>query len=316
MSRPLRIQYPNAVYHIMNRGLNRRPIFYDQRDYIKFFDLLEEAWKRWRIEIFAVCLMKNHYHLCLRTPEENLPRIMRHINGVYTQFFNRSRKRDGPLFKGRYKAILIEEQEYLSQVIRYIHLNPVAAKLVKNPQDFEWSTHKMYLHQSKTPDWFKKNCVKEWFGSAKSFQEYVLEGNDNFIENVYKKKRWPLVLGTQEFIDRVKKKSGLVTKENVRKDLEYVRPTLEQVLQAVGSVYNMPLTALVNGQRGLANEGRKVSQWLLREKCDFPYKEIAKIFGHGSIKTVSWACCEVRQLIESNKKTKSRLKKIERVLGN
>jgi len=125
MSRPLRIQFDGAVYHLMNRGTARQITFVDDDDYRAFQNTLGEAHRLWGIEVFSYCLMRNHYHLCLRTPKGNLSRVMRHVDGLYTQRFNRSHKRDGSLFRGRYKAILVNEDQYLAQVVRYIHLNPV-----------------------------------------------------------------------------------------------------------------------------------------------------------------------------------------------
>ena len=145
MARPLRVEYPDAVYHVMNRGAARQPIFLTQADRKRFLQVLEEAWKRWRFKVHAYCLTDNHYHLCLQTPEAKLSRIMRHLNGVYTQRYNRIHDRDGPLFRGRYKALLIEVEDYLGQVVRYIHLNPVAAGIARQPQDYRWSSPPDYL---------------------------------------------------------------------------------------------------------------------------------------------------------------------------
>src|SRR5688572_13417680 len=145
MSRPLRIQYPGAVYHIMNRGRVRQPTFVDEADYRAFLETLGEANGQWGIEVFAYCLMGNHYHLCLRTQMGNLSRIMRHVDGIYTQRFNRRHRRDGTLFRGRYKGILIDADEYLAAVVRYIHLNAVAAGLVKMPEEYRWASHQYYL---------------------------------------------------------------------------------------------------------------------------------------------------------------------------
>jgi len=149
MSRPLRIQYPGAVYHIMNRGRVRQPTFVDETDYRAFLETLAEAHGLWGIEVFAYCLIGNHYHLCLRTPRENLSRIMRHVDGIYTQRFNRRHRRDGTLFRGRYKGILIDADEYLAAVVRYIHLNAVAAGLVKMPEAYRWASHQYYLLRQK-----------------------------------------------------------------------------------------------------------------------------------------------------------------------
>ena len=118
MARPLRIQYPGAVYHVMTRGGSRQRIFLDKPDYEAFVNTVGEIYDRWRVELFAYCLMGNHYHACLRTPEGNLSRVMRHLDGLYTQRFNRMHRRDGALFRGRYKAIVVDKDAYLAQVVR------------------------------------------------------------------------------------------------------------------------------------------------------------------------------------------------------
>src|SRR5882724_9812501 len=164
MSRPLRIQYPGAVYHIMNRGRVRQPTFVDDADNLAFLDTLTEAHRLWGIEVFAYSLMKNHYHVCLRTPKGNLSRVMRHVDGIYTQRFNRRHRRDGPLFRGRYKAILIDADEYLSAVVRYIHLNPVEAGIVTMPQDYRWASHRYYVQAKGVPSWLNSQEAIEQIG--------------------------------------------------------------------------------------------------------------------------------------------------------
>ena len=140
MSRPLRIEYEDAYYHVMNRGRGRQCIFPDERYYDEYLKCLSEAHKRFGIEIHAFCLMGNHYHLLIKTPRANLGRAMRHIDGVYTQRYNRLKKTDGSLFRGRYKSIVIDASSYLLQVSRYIHRNPVELKkpLVKKIENYPW----------------------------------------------------------------------------------------------------------------------------------------------------------------------------------
>jgi putative transposase len=153
MARPLRIQYEEAVYHVMNRGTGRRPTFIGEVDHGAFLDMLAEAHRIWAIEVFGYCLMRNHYHVCLRTPKGNLARVMRHVDGLYTQRFNRRHRREGALFRGRYRAIVVDRDEYLSAVVRYIHLNPVEAGIVKTPEDYRWSSHWEYLRARGAPKW-------------------------------------------------------------------------------------------------------------------------------------------------------------------
>ncbi len=131
MSRPLRIEYPDAWYHVMNRGRRGESIFRKKEDYLTFITLLQEAGDMWNLRVWAYSLMPNHYHLLIQTPNANLSRCMRHINGVYTQRFNRSHHLDGQLFRGRYKAIFVEGDSYLLELLRYIHRNPLETGLIE-----------------------------------------------------------------------------------------------------------------------------------------------------------------------------------------
>src|SRR6266540_3724406 len=161
MSRPLQIQFPEAVYHVMNRGAARQPTFTDEGDYQAFLDTLAEAHRLWGIEVFAYSLIGTHYHLCLRTPKGNLSRVMRHVDGIYTQRFNRRHRRDGTLFRGRYKAILIDADEYLAEAVEQI-------------------------------------------GGRQAFHEFVLSGNEESLKQYYEAQRQSPILGSEEFIERVR----------------------------------------------------------------------------------------------------------------
>ena len=130
MVRPLRIEYPGAVYHVTSRGDRREPIAKDDIDQIAFLAIAGHALERFDAHAWAYCLMGNHYHLVIRTREANLSRLMRHINGVYTQTFNRRHQLAGHLFQGRFKAILVDSDSYLLEVCRYVDLNPVRANMV------------------------------------------------------------------------------------------------------------------------------------------------------------------------------------------
>ena len=132
MTRPLRIQYPDAWYHVMNRGRRGENVFEIKEDYWSFIELLEKLSEIFTVRIAAYCLMSNHYHLLVHTPEANLSRSMRHLNGVYTQSYNKRHGCDGQLFRGRYKSILVESDSYALELVRYIHRNPLEAGLVEN----------------------------------------------------------------------------------------------------------------------------------------------------------------------------------------
>jgi putative transposase len=156
MSRPLRIEYAGAWYHVMNRGRRLENVFEDRQDYRIFVDILKDASEMWHVKIAAYCLMPSHYHMLLQTPQGNIARAMRHVDGVYTQRYNKKHGQDGQLFRGRYKSILVNGDGYLLQIVRYIHRNPVKAGLVNALKDYAWSSHKGYLSVSKKWDWLYK----------------------------------------------------------------------------------------------------------------------------------------------------------------
>ena len=167
MARPLRIEYEEAVYHVTSRGNARDRIFSDDSDKEKFLEKLNSVIKRYNWLCHAYCLMDNHYHLLIETLDANLSMGMRQLNGVYTQAYNRRHKRPGHLFQGRYKAILIQKENYLLELCRYVVLNPVRAKIVKNPEDWKWSSYLATAGSIKKQEYLTIDWVLGQFGSKK-----------------------------------------------------------------------------------------------------------------------------------------------------
>ncbi len=153
MSRPLRIEFAGAVYHVTSRGDRREPIFRDEEDRLCFLDVLGTALDRFDGEVLSHCLMGNHYHLVLHTRQPNLSRLMRHLNGVYTQAFNRRHALVGHLLQGRFKAIIVDRDAYLLALCRYVERNPVAAGLVARPEDWAWSSYRAHIGAAPAPAW-------------------------------------------------------------------------------------------------------------------------------------------------------------------
>src|SRR5207247_381934 len=142
MARPLRLSYPGALYHVTARGNARQAIYTDDADRQMFLLVLEDVETRYHWLCHAYCLMDNHYHLLLETPQGNLSAGMRQVNGVYTQRFNRRHGRVGHIFQGRFKAILVERESYLLELCRYLVLNPVRAGIVRQPERYRWSSYR------------------------------------------------------------------------------------------------------------------------------------------------------------------------------
>lgn len=314
MARPLRIEYRDAVYHVMNRGTARQKVFLEKEDYENFLRLLKELHRRWAVQVFAYALMGNHYHVCLQTPEGNLSRVMRHLDGIYTQRFNRIHKRDGALFRGRYQAIVIEAEEYLGRVVRYIHLNPVKAGLVINPGDYEWSSHKEYLSRRK--NWVNKERLLESLEGPKGFHEYVMGGNDEEMEGFYKNKKRSPILGTEEFIEEMRGKVREVASEVTKSEKEHFRPRLEEVLEKIGRSYKVNLEELERGIRGRENEARQLAIYLACELCNLNQVKVAEKFGVRSYKTISWHCKNMKARIASDRLFAKKVESLMRKLNN
>ena len=311
MARPLRIEYPGAVYHVLNRGTARQRVFREPPDYQQFLEGLAEVHARWGVEVFAYCLMGTHYHLCLRTPAANLSRVMRHVDGTYTQRFNRVHGRDGPLFRGRYQAILVEAEVHLSAVVRYIHLNPVQARLVKSPKDYPWSSHHYLLSPKKAPRWLHMAEVLAPFASPRAFHRFVLAGNEASLEQFYTGGRQSPILGGERFRDWVRRKVKAPDREHPREQRRALRPTEEAVLATVAREYGVPPATLREGRRGRSNEARKVAMYFVHRLCDLTLRETAKCFRVESYGVVGWACTQMRHRIASDKRFRDRTGGIE-----
>jgi putative transposase len=208
MARPLRIEYPGAYYHITSRGNEQKDIFKSQRDREKFLGYLESATTRYGAVIQAYCLMSNHYHLLLETPGGNLSQIMRHINGAYTTYYNIKRKRSGHLFQGRYKAILVEADEYLAELSRYIHLNPVRVGIVERPERYRWSSYTDYTGHSEPPAWLRTGFIlgcfaKQTEDARKKYRTFVEDRLGKECESPLKKTIGASILGSTDFIEKI-----------------------------------------------------------------------------------------------------------------
>lgn len=159
MSRPLRIEFPGAVYHVTSRGDRREPIFEDDTDRAGLLTVLGQGLQRFDACALAYCLMGNHYHFVLHTRQANLSQLMRHVNGVYTQAFNRRHGKVGHLFQGRFKAILVDQDAYLLEVCRYVELNPVRAGMVSEPGLWPWSSYRAHTGQAPVLPWLDTPAV-------------------------------------------------------------------------------------------------------------------------------------------------------------
>jgi REP element-mobilizing transposase RayT len=299
----------------MNRGISRRNVFLEKSDYEEFLKTLSEIHELWGVEVFAYCLMGNHYHLCLMTPEGNLSRVMRHLDGLYTQRFNKAHSSDGPIFKGRYKAIVVDADEYLTQVVRYIHLNPVEAGLVGGPENYEWSSHSAYLHPNEAPKWLNVMEVLEGLGSSNEFHSFVVTGSEDSLKGYYNRERKIPILGDEGFRERLQGILDSISREHPRQERIGVRPSAQKVVNMVAVIYGIKLKEVLNGRRGRSNEARKVGMYLVRRHCDLSLKEVAERFGVSSYGVVGWACHEVRMKMGTDEGFRKKVERINDIIS-
>jgi len=247
MSRPLRIEYPGAYYHITSRGNEKKVIFKYNSNRKKFLEYLKEANERFGAMIHTYCLMGNHYHLLLQTPSKNLSQIMHFINCSYSNYFNKLNERSGHLLQGRYKAILIEADEYAKELSRYIHLNPVRAGFVAKPESYPWSSYLEYVGKRVPPKWLVTEFILRYFGNRlrdarKAYVSYVLELAGQDSKSPLEMAISSTILGSSEFIERIKGTylAGRREDRNLPALRELAsRPSLQEIKMLAESIANV-----------------------------------------------------------------------------
>ena len=311
MARPLRINYPGAFYHVTSRGNERKNVFKSKRDREKFFEYLESATQRYDAVIHVYCLMDNHYHLLIETPSGNLPQIMRHINGAYTTYFNVKRARSGHLFQGRYKAILVEIDEYAKELSRYIHLNPVRAEMVRTPEEYEWSSYQFYIGKKKPPEWLYRDFILGYFGNKvsiaqKDYRKFVSMFVDEKYDSPLDEVVGSTLLGSPGFITFIK--DTFLSDKKPDKDLPALKELVKK--ESTQDIFG-EVESVLGKQPALA---RNVKMFLCQRYTGKKLKEIGTIFGIGE-SGVSQASRRINDKIKKDKKLKRKISKIERRLN-
>ncbi|HTZ17857.1 MAG TPA: transposase [Dissulfurispiraceae bacterium] len=278
MARPLRILYPGAFYHVTSRGNEKKDIFKSLRDREKFLEYLSSASERYGAVIHAYCLMSNHFHLLLETPAGNLSQIMRHIIGAYTTYFNIKRQRFGHLFQGRYKALLVEADEYAAELTRYIHLNPVTAGIAGKPDEYKWSSYQSYIGKTTTPEWLKTGFILESFGknasaARKNYRDFVEKIDTEGYEGPLKCAVGGAILGSPDFIEEI---TGTYLKEREKdKDI----PALKHFSD------RPPISDIIDTAKEAIKENEKLARqagiYLCHKYSGASLKEIACKFDVG-----------------------------------
>ena len=308
MARPLRIEYEGALYHVTARGNERGKIFFTKTDYRKFKEYLTDAQIKYGLVIHCYVLMTNHYHILIETPDKNLSKIMHYLNSSYTTYVNIKRKRSGHLFQGRYKAILVDRDNYLLELNKYIHLNPVRAKMVERPEDHPYSSYDAYISGNDelvtvapVLSMFSKDSV----AAREKYRVFVESALSEEMESPLKSVYGGMILGNSAFIKKALKqiKEELLHKE----ETSHRRALLasygfDDIIPMVCERHGVTPAELLSTER---NDLRKMCIYLMKRYAAGTNQQIGKMLGGMS----GFAVAKAYQRIVLDVKTDASIKK-------
>ncbi len=309
MARKPRIHLPGGLYHVILRGNGGQPIFLTDNDRYRFYLLLQEGTCRFGYRVHAFCLMTNHVHLALQIGDIPLSRGMQNLSFRHTRWINWREKRTGHLFQGRYKAVLVDGDSYLLELIRYIHLNPVRSGMVSKPENYSWSGHRAYLGEELllwlTTDWMLGQFGKSIVKARAAYQKFVLEGLDEEhrpeFHGVKEDRR---LLGDDDFMEKC-------LEGHSDKPLCL---TTQKIVDTVCRAYNLDEVTLRNpSQQRDASEARAVIGWLVRELGCATLSEVGKRVNR-DVGSVSSAVRRLSYRIEEEIGLKDRILSIKAAL--
>jgi REP element-mobilizing transposase RayT len=310
MARPWRIEYPGAVYHVINRGNKLSDIFDDKADRANFLEIVSEAADRFDLEVFAFCLMSNHYHLFFRTPLANLCQAMHWIDTVYTIRYNRRHSQSGHLFQGRYKSVLVVEDSHWLHLSMYIHLNPVRAGLVDDPGMYEWSSFRDYTRTRLRYPWLCVEEILSRFGNTDAAQRrcyrrecLMLAGN---APDFWDKIRSKAVLGPEETVKKLIKRYSPRGDHRTVPDFNRARKIddIDSAMKKLAKALGVELSEIKKKKQRMPL--RLIAYWHLVRNCGMKAAEVGRYFGVGT-SAVSLGIKRLLAEAESNRKLERKL---------
>lgn len=285
MARKPRIHRIGAFYHIMLRGNNGQPIFFSNVDRIKLCLLIQEGIERFGYRIYGFCLMNNHIHLVFQSGTQHISVAMQNLAFRYTRYINRNEKRIGHLFQGRFKAILVDDREYLLELIRYIHLNPVRAGIVSRPEDYLWSSHRAYLGIG-TVLWLSKDWVLSKFSSHEStarthYEAYIKRGmgEQTSMTDFKTGSHEGRFLGTDEFVKQVLKENHQIKNMSTSFTLEELINIVCKIIEVPESILHSPgkNQSVIQLRAMIAYFVKRSPHLTLKEFADFAGKDLSSV---------------------------------------
>lgn len=317
MARPLRIEYEGAVYHVTARGNERRKIFFTKRDFQKFKEFLAAGESKYGFLLHAYVLMTTHYHLIIETPDGNLGKIMHFLNGSYTTYINIKRKRSGHLFQGRYKAILVDKDSYLLELSRYLHLNPVRAKMVEKPEEYPHSSYGSYIFDKNeeivTTEMILGILTGIGENSEERYKVFVESALGVELKSPLEKVYGGMMLGSEGFIREVLSRLEKEPMESVdvshRKTLRAI-VGVDEIISALCEHYAVGMEEISGNKR---SEARNAGVYLLKKYTGATNTEIGELFGGISYSAVTKITQNFSRLMADDKELRGR---VNNLLGN
>jgi REP element-mobilizing transposase RayT len=318
MARPLRIIYEGAFYHVTARGNERKRIFLSRTDKEKFLSYLQDGIRKYGVVLHAYVLMENHYHLLVETPKANLPSFMHTLNSAYTTYFNIKRKRSGHLFQGRYKAFLVSADSYLLELSRYIHLNPVRSGIVKKPEEYPYSSYRLYILPNQASivsrdliwDAISKNQNK----APQFYRVFVESALDKEIRNPFEEVYGGILLGSKAFIKDVltRAKDEILQKKDISHQNSLTGKTSD--LQEI--IHRLSVHFKVSEEKIIAASPYKAyAVYLAKRHTPLSNAEIGEYFGGISFSAVTKIGTRLKDRMIKDRRIKSELATVEESLS-
>jgi putative transposase len=320
MARALRIEFPGAFYHVLNRGQRREPIIQDDRDRERFVALLERMAALFQARIHGYCLMPNHYHLIIETPAGNLSRAMHWLHVSYAGYYNRRHDCSGHVFQGRFKAILVDAGNYLEALSRYVHCNPVRAGLVSRPWDYAWSSCRCFVRAAKAPAWVEIERILGGFGRAKALarRRYAAYISEPAVTNPLDEAVAGSVLGSKSFLAWVRQAvpSGPGKMPDVPDHDHLVdRPSVEHIVEQVAAEFKVASEHILS--RGhKQNQARDVAIYLSRELSGLRCRKLGRHFGGITGAGITIRCRHVEASVAKDKRLAQKIARLRRKISN
>jgi REP element-mobilizing transposase RayT len=321
MARPMRIEYEGAFYHVTSRGNERKEIFRVKEDYERFKHYISEAQDKYDFLLHGYVLMTNHYHLILETNKANLHQIMHYLNGSYTTYFNRSNGRSGHLFQGRYKGVVIDVDNYLLELSRYLHLNPVRAGMVKRPEEYAHSSYRSYIGLGKKKEgivtrdriWGMISGGRR--RATQKYRRYVEEGMKKESRNPLKNLYGGAILGSGEFVQELLRSKG--PKKVKDEEISYRRQfkatkKIEDVIVDLSSYFDVQPSKVLE-EKGVM---RDIGIYFGKKYTGLTNREIGERFGGLSYSGVTRVSQRFKEKLAKNMTLRRRVEEIDETISN